>query len=233
MNSSSEQSIIKTMDSTLNPEENAAYKSAAALPAHHWYKLAARSASEAAMCSRAEYAGGVYTLPLFGRMLAVDPVARKVSFRGCESDPGYQRAMCSVLYLASSTDELPSGIMASPRELPGGSGFFRGPHSPPTSILANNFGSDPDMLTKAGLALGGEAGCSGDASAILTALPKIRMEFLVWKGDEEFGHSAAILIDSLANRHLALDALWALMNLGVAELSRTRTNFPPVSPIAP
>jgi hypothetical protein len=112
-----------------------------------------------------------------------------------------------------------SGSWVAFRELPGGEAFFRGPHSLATPRLVGAFGEDPMRVFASARALGGRPGAgAAAATADLPALPRIPLRVLVWAGTEEFAAEAALLVDSRAHLHLALDVLWALSNVAVADL---------------
>lgn len=209
------------MDSPLDPEKNGLYRRASDLSPYHWENLAARNAEEAAAAAGAAVVGGVYGFPLLGREIRVDPVNRKVFYADApEKEPGYQRALVAVAYLVGAKQFDPSGVLVSPRELPAGNGFFRGPHALPTAVIAEKFGGSPEKLLEASLLMGGKPDPGADAAVLLPALPKITLKILLWKGDEEFGPEAAMLVDSRAHFHLPLDVLWALTNVAAYGLAR-------------
>jgi hypothetical protein len=113
----------------------------------------------------------------------------------------------------------PSGRWIAFRELPGGEPFFRGPHEVDTKAVARRFGDDPSTLIRAAEALGGAPSDGAEASVELLALPLIPVKILLWGKSEEFAASAQLLVDSRAYFHLALDVLWALSNVTVADIT--------------
>ncbi len=131
---------------------------------------------------------------------------------------GYQRALVAVSYLAGAMDVPVAGRWVAFRDLPGGDAFFRGPHGLPTHRLEAAYGSRPGGLLEAAAALGGVAGPGADAAAVIPALPRVPFQVLLWAHTEEFDGSASLLTDPRAHLHLALDGLWALANVLVADL---------------
>lgn len=206
---------------SLDPGENKLYSKASDLHPHHWERLAARPPEEAACAAGAEYVGGRFRLAVAGSPLIIDPIARTVAFAATEEkEPGYQRALVAVAYLADAIDAPLAGKMVSPRELPGGQGFFRGPHAVPSDRLARAFGADIEGFSAAAARLGGARLQGGDASSAFPLLPKIPAQVILWRGDEEMAAQATVLVDARAHLFVPLDVLWAALNVLVGDLTR-------------
>jgi hypothetical protein len=222
----------------LDPEENRLYEKASHLHPLHWEALARRDPAEAARAAAASWDGRRFRLPFLGAVLLVEPGTRAVIFEAApahpvlrvmqpiqglaepDREPGYQRALVAVAYLAGAVDAPPRGVWAALRELPGGDAFFRGPHSPATPRLVEAFGRRPEGLAEAAARLGGRSVAAGDAAADLDALPRIPLRFVLWAGTDEFPPAATVLADARAHLHLPLDVLWALSNVAIADLTR-------------
>ncbi|MEW6490880.1 MAG: DUF3786 domain-containing protein, partial [Thermodesulfobacteriota bacterium] len=178
-----------------------------------------RPAADAARAGGATWDGEIFTLPFLGKEIRVAPRARTVSWATDLGRPiGYQRALVAVAYLAGAVEAPPRGEWVAFRELPGGEAFFRGPHGLPTPRLETAFGRRPGDLLAAARSLGGTASPGADAAAELPALPRIPLQVLLWAAAEEFPASASLLVDARAHLHLALDVLWALANVAIADL---------------
>lgn len=205
--------------SNVDPEANRLYQTSSDLHPLHWEALARRPAREVCAAAGAAADGEAYLLPFLGRALRVDPGGRSVSWAGGPGgDAGFQRALVAVAYLAGAVEAPPRGEWVSFRELPGGDSFFRGPHSVATPRLERAFGASPGRLVEAGRRVGGAPAAAGDAAVDLPALPRIPLRAVVWGATPEFPASASLLVDARAHLHLALDVLWALSNVAVAEL---------------
>lgn len=212
---------MKPMDSPLDPEKMSLYRLASSLSPWHWDNLSAQNCADRAEAAGASFLDGVYSLTLLGREMLIDPGVRSISYaEDSKKEPGYQRALVAAAYLAGAKPIDPSGVFISPRELPAGNGFFRGPHALPTSVVAKKFGDAPKKIHEAAALLGGMPDSGADAAVLLPALPKIALKFLVWADDAEFGPEAALLIDSRAHFHAPLDVLWALFNVAAHGLVR-------------
>jgi hypothetical protein len=204
-----------------DPQENALYRDARDLHRLHWERLRCRDPGEAARAAGADLDGAAFLLDLLGRRLRVDPAGERISFEGEPArDVGYQRALVAVAYLAGALEAPPRGEWVAFRELPGGDAFFRGPHSLATPRLERAFGTRPAGLPEAARPLGGVPAPGADAAADLPALPRIPLRVLVWAATPEFPASASLLTDARAHLHLALDVLWALTNVAIADLVR-------------
>jgi hypothetical protein len=87
-------------------------------------------------------------------------------------------------------------------------------------IVLSSFASRSEMLTAAGEALGGEKGSYGDASVLLSPLPKIRAMTVLYTGDEELPPEAEILFSGDIHRYLPLEDIAVLAGLVAVRLVR-------------
>ena len=135
----------------------------------------------------ARYQKGVYTLPFLNRELTVHPAQRLVQVHGQSGEePEFQLCLTMLLFLLKvDAAQLPSR-QVSPKEYKGGVVFFQGPHALPTARLEERFGSNRELFLSAGHSLGGEEVGRGDVAVVLTAYPNLRLEVILWLGDEEF-----------------------------------------------
>jgi hypothetical protein len=206
-----------------DPQSNPLYSRAEDLHPLHWETLGRRAPEDAARAAGAEWDGAAFTLPLLGRPVRVIPGSRTVEWPPDAGRPvGYQRALVAVAYLAGAVEAPPKGEWVAFRDLPGGEAFFRGPHGLATPRLEKAFGTCLERLARAAAALGGASAPGADAAAVLPALPRIPLQVLLWAAGDEFSASAALLVDARAHLHLALDVLWALSNVAVADLVEVR-----------
>jgi len=139
-----------------------------------------------------------------------------ISVVGDTSPPkeaGFIEQLCILAYLIGARDIPLAEKLVKAESLPGGQFFFRGPHPLPIDKLKKAFGDEPQGLIRASKRFDAVEGEFGDASVTLTALPRVPLTFVVWRGDEEFDARASILFDKTAGEHMPLDALWAMVNL--------------------
>ncbi len=193
--------------------EGSIYSTAEDLHPLHWEKLAGRPYEVSASEAGCNFDGEKFTLTLLGREMEIYPKERRFN-----PVVKYQYALSAITYLYGALGADPSGDFISFRELPGGASFFRGPHVVNTEGLAKVFGENPEDLSEAVIPLGGEQCEGGDVAVTFTALPRIPMKAMVWRGEEKMPPSAILLIERRANLHMALDALWALSNVAISSL---------------
>ena len=71
--------------------------------------------------------------------------------------------------------------------------------------LIRVFGNAPEGLLDSASRLGGREADYGDVSFVVTALPRIPMTYIVWKGDEEFPATIQLLFDKSVEGYLSLE----------------------------
>jgi hypothetical protein len=128
---------------------------------------------------------------------------------------GFIEQLCLLSYLINATEVPPSSKLVKAEALPGGAFFFRGPHVLPTEKLEDVFGASPELLYSAIEGLGAEKCEFGDASIQLQVLERVKLTFIIWRGDDEFPARASILFEETISQQLPLDALQAIVNLAV------------------
>jgi hypothetical protein len=121
----------------------------------------------------------------------------------------------SLLWYLSSAKDIPfTGRLIRPIDVKGGQRFFTGTHLLPLDRVAAVYGGDRDKFIKRGREFGaGEAG-HGDASLILSPLPRVPITLILWLEDEEFPARADLLFDSTCDLQIGLsDIVWSLAML--------------------
>lgn len=181
-----------------------------------WNKLDLRDPVEVAECAGAEYweDDNVFVVPVFGQAYLADPDAREVREIGLHEfhlEDSTHFDLLVPLYLASCAPAPPSGRLVAPQSLPGGAGFFKGPHEVPNDVLAHNFGSDAEKFLQTGAMLGGRPTEGGDAAVAIPVFPRLEVTVIIWLGDLEFPPRAQMLLDDTATAHLNIDAIWAAL----------------------
>jgi hypothetical protein len=185
-----------------------------------WEQLEALEGQEMARRAGCQYEDepGRYTIRVLQREYLVDLSARRVLSALDRSEAGYARELCILAYLINSKDLPVRGKLIPAASLPGGQFFFRGPHKLPTEKLEDAFGDNPDRLYKVADEFGARRRDFGDAAIQLYVLPRVPLNVVIWRADEEFAARASILFDETAAEQLPLDALWMAANLTVKAL---------------
>lgn len=164
--------------------------------------------------------GNVYRLKYMGGDYLIDLAGRDITGPADQLQPGFQKAMVLLTYLAGAQDLGLSGRMVSHRELNGGEMFFAGPHALLTSPVTEKFGRDPEGFLKKAATLGLQADPQGAGYACRgLVLPHIAVGCVLHEEDDEFPAELTYTFDSYAHYHLALDGLWAMINVLAEELA--------------
>jgi hypothetical protein len=211
----------KKYDIVADPEANILYQKCRDVDDALWEALSQANPAEVARRTGAGYQKGVYTLPFLNRELTVRPAQRLVQVHGQSGEePEFQLCLTMLLFLLKvDAVQLPSR-QVSPKEYKGGVVFFQGPHALPTARLEERFGSNRELFLSAGHSLGGEEVGRGDVAVVLTAYPNLRLEVILWLGDEEFPPQVILTVPAALERFWALDAIWALLNVVTREFWR-------------
>lgn len=154
---------------------------------------------------------GVYRVCIWGNSYDVLPRQFLIKPRG--KGPGTYRdyLYLFILHYLMKAKEVPvSGEWISEKDIPGGTGFFRGPHTLPTQLVSQAFGNDLPGFLDAGKRLGGTPLPMADAAFSFQVTPRIPVAVLLWQADEEFGSQANLLFDKTISQHLPLDIVYAL-----------------------
>lgn len=121
-------------------------------------------------------------------------------------------------YLTRASGELPGGEKISFKELPDGF-IYNTPFSHRViRPLVAAFGSEPHLLLRAGVRLGGTAVPFGDAAVEVPALPRVPLTFIIWGGDEEFPANGGVLFDATVSGYLSTEDCVVLAQAGVSAL---------------
>ena len=176
-----------------------------------WRELEAADPAQVEKNSGARYdsSRGAYRLEILGGVYEASVGEKKIT---CISDPDrkpeYLINLATPVYLVQAKPVGPSGELV--KELKGGDFFFRGSHILPLNSIAEKYGNDKELFIKSAASVGGTPVAIGDAGFSFRAYPRIGMAFALWLTDDEFEARASLLFDSLADRHMALDAVWAV-----------------------
>jgi hypothetical protein len=195
-----------------------AYEKCSEVSEEIWKEFNERQPQEITGRTGVAYVQGKYRLPFLDRSLLLDPVGGQVELAGApEAEPGFRLCLAALLYLLHINPAL-LGPGISPLELPGGTTFFRGPHSLPNEILEERFGRDVAGFKAAGKKLQGEAWPAGDAAVRLQVFPGLAVGVILWQADEEFPARVSFTLPAHLDRFWFLDAIWGLLNLAAQEL---------------
>ena len=154
---------------------------------------------------------GAYTVRFWNREMRIIPAKKQVVCPECDFKGAWAYApLILVHYLLSAQKIRAEENWVSEKDLPGGSAFFRGPHTLPTHLVARRFEKGLKDFHASCRALGGRPLEMADAAYAFPVLPAIPAAVLFWQADEMFGAECRLLFDRTVSSHLPLDIVYAL-----------------------
>jgi hypothetical protein len=186
----------------------------------YWEELQSLNPSDVCRRSLARYdhTKGAYQLRLLDEDLLIYPSQKKVvravkPLNQHDMSPGFNVVLVSVHYLLHSKEIPMTCEYVTGQELTDGDFFFKGPHALPDWKIQKRFENDAEAFLEKGKLLGGVPIDFGDVGLEFLLLPRIRIACVLWLADDEFPARAQFLFDATADKHFALDVLWAMCNL--------------------
>jgi hypothetical protein len=186
------------------------------VPSAHWEDLEKADPGRVCRNSGARpREAHAFLVPFLGEDLVIDVKARTVSR---QAEDGWERIendlleLVSLVYLLSAGPQIPTGELVSFQELRTAH-FFTGPHAIRTRPLVDRFGQDLEGFRAVAERMGGQSMGMADGAYKLLVFPKVPLHYLLWTGDDEFQATISILFDRSIEKHLAADAIWAMVNL--------------------
>ena len=158
---------------------------------------------------------GCYELFSLGMRFSVCPGLRTIKGDTEGAQSLYERLALyfdhsALWYLAESRGAGRTGRLIKSSDLRGGHHFFtRGTHVLPLDELAGRYKTDAGAFLERAAHLGGVQRDFGDAAVELLPLPLLPVVIALWRADDEFPARADLFLDSSAEYHAPLDALWA------------------------
>jgi hypothetical protein len=188
-----------------------------------WEEL--RSFDPQKVCTEASVScsnDGLYSIVFMGREYYVSFSEEKV--KGPEQDmlvpyPTFELVLLS--YLTKAKNIPLHGRWVSEKEIPGGSTFFRGPHSLPEMPIMQRYGKDPDGFLEKGESLGGKKMEYGDVSLEFLMLPGIPLVCVLWVEDDEFPARVNYLFDASIGQQMPLDVVYAMVKCFVRKFLKS------------
>jgi len=123
-------------------------------------------------------------------------------------------------YLLNATGKPPSGNFISYKDIPDGRlywpNFIGRVHRP----LIKAFGSNPGMLTETAKKFEGIPYDKGDAAALIPALPRVSLLYIIWGADEEFSADAACLFDENITGYLPAEDITVLSSMTAIKMMK-------------
>jgi hypothetical protein len=185
------------------------------VPPEYWHELQRRDLQK--LCNftlaRPHPENGL-VIPCLARELRVDVDNRRLYWM-CDGRPEAADdpllELVTLLYLNHVQGLYPLGIdLVAPQELKEGH-YFKGHHALNLKPLLERYGDDLDGFRRTAEQLGGKALDMADAAYALSLFPRVPVNYLLWKGDEEFPAKVSILFDRSIEQVFAASGIWALV----------------------
>jgi hypothetical protein len=167
---------------------------------------------------RAKKAGAIYEKGKGGERITLDffSESHHIQFPQMEFHSPSKKVVSLVtrillLHYLIRADGYPlTGKWVAYKDIPGGllyAGVFARRVTEP---LQRRFGRFAPSFRETGIRSGGEPVEIGDASFILHAFPCVRLQYVLWEGDEEFPSSVQLLFDASVDHYLTLEDMVVL-----------------------
>jgi len=114
-----------------------------------------------------------------------------------------------------------TGISINYKQLPGGVSYFPAFSQRAINPFVKHFGEKPELLIELSAKLGGYEADHGDVSVTIDAFNHVPVTFALWRGDEEFSPSGAILFDANISDYLSTEDITVLCETIVWKLVRS------------
>jgi hypothetical protein len=140
---------------------------------------------------------------------------------GREGDPGEVPLPEKILlchYLLHASGKPPKGELITFRQIPDGHFYFDAFQRRARDPLLATFGKDPELFQRCGQILGGCQVAAGDVGLAFQVLPRIVIQLVLWRGDDEFPPEAGILFDANIQQELAAEDVAVLSGMLVYRL---------------
>jgi len=138
----------------------------------------------------------VMKIPFLNRVFSVtypDFIFKDIS--DADKDIPIQEQVLILHYLMSETSGEPTGNWVSYREIPGASFYFSAFMKRAVDPLKKVFGNNVSGFIEASKHLNGSPIDIGDAGFEYRIFPRVPMQIILWKGDDEFPSEVNILFD--------------------------------------
>ena len=208
-------------DRPSRPEDYEIFRTVADVAPELWEDVAALPSDAAAARAGVLFElGRGFVIRYMGGNYVVDVDRRTIAGPPDHVAAGFQKGLVLLRYLVQAQDMGLSGRMVTGRELNGGAMFFTGPHALLTAPVTEKFGRDPEGFLRRAAALGLATINQGSGFACQgLLLPHIAVGCVLHPEDDEFPAELTYTFDSYAHYHLALDGIWAMINVLAEEIA--------------
>ena len=176
------------------PLERVTYEDAINLA---WKDLVTRDSQEISRISHIPYdpKKEEFNVDFLGDKFLISISQKTVTFQNGQDVYSFL-AVLLLHYLVNAKDLELTGKLLTFRELEGGDIYYPAFCARGINKITKEFGTEPEMLKRAGQNLGAKEGTHGDVSIVLEVFPKVPVNVILWEGDDEVPPSSNMLFDS-------------------------------------
>ena len=197
------------------------------------FDLACASLKKVDLRERAERAGADYSKGREGEEVRIvffsEPY--EIRFPQTEFHSPSKKAVSLVtrillLHYLIRADGTPlTGKWVSYKDIPGGLLYSTVFARRVTDPLERKFGNSAKRFREMGFRLGGEPVEVGEGSFVLSVLPCVPLEFVLWEGDDEFPPKVQLLFDAAIDHYLSLEDVVVLGQVTTGRLIHQSTRL--------
>lgn len=155
------------------------------------------------------------------RQVEVTHPGGEVRFASAEGQPAIWEQILILHYLTSEGELSSSEKLIAYSELPDGKFYDAAYQKRTKNYLLGVFGRAPDLLRATAEAVGAEFTEMGDISFRVQAFPNLRLQIIMWRGDDEFPPDASILLEERIQSYLNAEDVAVLGGMAVGLLAKT------------
>jgi hypothetical protein len=132
-------------------------------------------------------------------------------------------------YLLHSSGKPPTGQLITFRQIPDGHFYYDAFQRRARDPFLATFGQDPGLFLSCGALAGGTPVDAGDCAMAFQVFPRMTIQLVLWKGDEEFPPEASLLFDSVIQEDLSAEDIAVVSGMlvyrlmGIARNQRSRS----------
>lgn len=162
---------------------------------------------------------GCVRVPFFGKPCVVRVVSEvDVLWESDEAELPLPEKILILHYLLHASGKPLSGDLITFRQIPDGQFYYEAFQRRARDPFLSTFGRNVELFKSCGLLMGGRPVDAGDFGMVFSVLPRIPIQLVLWKGDEEFTAEAGILFDSVIQHDLSAEDIAVLSGMLVYRL---------------
>jgi len=147
------------------------------------------------------------SLLLMERVYQIRYPEGEVTCRDNSQNVGLMEKAILLRYLNNAKEASGEEKLVGFSELPSGSFYNPAFSQSVVKPFTNFFGEEPQKLKWAARRLGGVGVPFGDVGMKITFLPKVKISFIIWEGDDEFPPNGKVLFNSGVSCYLSTEGI--------------------------